>query len=147
RIEWYSTIKQQLTPQDSILLLTKYQDYHSGDNFQYYSLASPVIIPQVLCFAATRTLITNLSTNVVRSFRPDFRFDEEQSPVIAGAYHREWTPGLHTLLLAGRLVNDQRLRDRQVPLFVTNTNDCGLFLTEEDFDVSYHSEFEIYTTE
>src|SRR5438034_1337823 len=37
RLEWYSTIKQQLTPQDTIFVLTKYQDYHSGDNFQYYS--------------------------------------------------------------------------------------------------------------
>ena len=36
RIEWYTTIKQQITPQDTLLVLIKYQDYHSGDNFQYY---------------------------------------------------------------------------------------------------------------
>src|SRR5207245_3011984 len=36
-IEWYSTIKQQITPQDTALLLVKYEDYHSGDNFQYYN--------------------------------------------------------------------------------------------------------------
>src|SRR5258706_5681155 len=31
RIEWYSTIKQQITAQDSVLLLTKFQDYHAGE--------------------------------------------------------------------------------------------------------------------
>jgi len=36
RLELYTTFKQQLTPQDSVLLLAKLQQYHSGDNFQYY---------------------------------------------------------------------------------------------------------------
>ena len=36
RIEWYSQVKFRLAPSDTLFLLTKYQDYHSGDNFQYY---------------------------------------------------------------------------------------------------------------
>src|SRR5262249_13242102 len=31
RTEWYSTLKYQLTVQDTLMLMTKYQDYHSGD--------------------------------------------------------------------------------------------------------------------
>ena len=54
---------------------------------------------------------------------------------------------MHTLLLGGRLVNDQHISDREVPLLVTNTNNCGLFVTQPNFDVRYRSEFEIYTVE
>jgi tetratricopeptide (TPR) repeat protein len=31
-----ATIKQQITPQDAAMLLVQYENYHSGDNFQYY---------------------------------------------------------------------------------------------------------------
>src|SRR5207247_3395801 len=40
-IQWYTTIKQQITPQDTALLRIEYQDYHSGDNFQYYNPLDP----------------------------------------------------------------------------------------------------------
>src|SRR5258706_1063537 len=86
RIEWYSTIKQQITAQDSVLLLTKFQDYHAGDNFQYFD-----------------------PTNASRHFR----FDETQQPIVVGGYHHEWRPGVHTLLLGGRLENDQTFSDQQ----------------------------------
>ena len=36
RLETYLTAKYQLTAADSFFLLAKYQDYSSGDNFQYY---------------------------------------------------------------------------------------------------------------
>src|SRR6185295_11326671 len=35
RIEWYTQFKHQLNDRDSVFLLTKYQDYESGDNFQH----------------------------------------------------------------------------------------------------------------
>jgi tetratricopeptide (TPR) repeat protein len=122
RIEWYSQIKLQLTPQDSLLLFTKYQDYHSGDNFQYFDPAAGV--------------------------RTNFNFDEFQKPIVLGAFHREWTPGMHTLLLGGRLINDQRLADTPVPLLVVATNSSNQTLARpSDFDVNYRSELEIYTFE
>ena len=34
RLEFYGTFKQQITPQDSLLLLTEIQNYHAGDNYQ-----------------------------------------------------------------------------------------------------------------
>ena len=40
RIEWYSRIKQQITPEDSLLFLAKYEDYNSGDQFLYYDPSS-----------------------------------------------------------------------------------------------------------
>ena len=121
RIEWYTQIKQQLTAQDSLFLLTKYQDYHSGDNFQYYS-----------------------PTNA----RKNFSFDEWQTPTLVGGYHREWSPGIHTILLGGRLVNEQRISDKEVPILVLSTNLSGDLLARPSrFDVRYHSEFEIFTSE
>jgi len=86
RIEWYTTIKYDLTPQDSMLLLTKYQDYHSGDNFQYY-----------------------YATNA----RPAYQWEEVQAPIAFLGYHRAWSPGVHTLALAGHLDNDQDFSDKQ----------------------------------
>jgi tetratricopeptide (TPR) repeat protein len=84
RIEWYSTVKQQFGAHDSALLLVKYQDFSSGDVFQYYS-----------------------PTNA----RPDYHFDEEQKPIIAGGYHHEWFPGAHTLVLGSWLQSDVRVTD------------------------------------
>jgi tetratricopeptide (TPR) repeat protein len=122
RIEWYSTLKQQLTPQDSILFLTKYQDYHSGDNFQYF-----------------------YPTNA----RPHFQFDEEQKPIALAGYHHEWQPGVHTLLLAGRLENEQRFSDQSVlkPILITNGPASVSAVLSQPFDENYRSRLEIYTAE
>jgi Tfp pilus assembly protein PilF len=121
RIEWYTTVKQQITPKDSVLLLTKYQDYHSGDNFQYYDPASA---------------------------RPYFKFDESQSPIAVGAYHHEWAPGIHTLVLAGRLENDQRLSDRAVTNFVLIPPQGPVGAVQSSlFDVKYRSQAELWTSE
>ncbi len=127
RIEWYTTVKQQLNDRDSLLLLTKYQDYHAGDNFQYYDPSHP---------------------------RPFFRYDEYQSPIAIGGFHREWSPGVHTLLLGGRLENDQRFRDRNArELIIWMGLDLfhppgEVFLTSAvSFDADHRSKLEIYTGE
>jgi Flp pilus assembly protein TadD len=120
RIEWYSQIKWQVTQRDSLFALIKYQDYHSGDNFQLFD-------PQ--------------------AYRPDFNFDEYQQPLAVGAYHREWSPGIHTLILGGRLTSDARINDELVglPVFTrSNTPQREITsITSTDFDVKYRSEFEI----
>ena len=79
-IEWYSTIRQQITPQDTLLALIKYENYHSGDNFQYYD-------------------------PLTYGYRPNYRFDEYQQPIAVAIWHHEWSPGMHTLVLGGRLEN------------------------------------------
>ena len=127
RIEWYTTIKHQLTPQDTLLLITKYQDYHSGDNQRYYDPAS-----------ADR----------------DFTFDEDQRPVAVGGYHREWSPGVHTLVLGGRIENDQRFSNRAAPNWVfhrdsqLNSNDPPVVLIDDvGLDWEYRSRWEVFTAE
>jgi tetratricopeptide (TPR) repeat protein len=123
RIEWYSQLKYQLSPADTLFLLTKYQDYHSGDNFQYYDWRG------------------NVSTN--------FTFDETQTPIIVGGYHHEWSPGVHTLLLAGHLEFEQHVRDKSVPeLRLWKHLDGSVFyVTDYPFDIDYDNDFEAYTAE
>ena len=113
-IEWYTTIKQQITPQDTLLALVKYEDYHSGDNFQYY-----------------------YQTNA----RPHFQFDEYQQPIVVGGWHHEWSPGVHTLLLGGRLATEQYFSDRAAPQLLLIQDSAGRFYAADKapFDVNYHS--------
>jgi len=125
RVEWFTQIKQQLSPEDTILLLTKYEDLQSGDNRQLYDkhLADP-----------------------------HFRFDEYQAPELVGLYHREWAPGVHTLVLVDRLINEQTYSDRDSTFHVleTNTVNPSTFNLRGDqpFDRSkLKSNFEMYGTE
>jgi Tfp pilus assembly protein PilF len=121
RLEWYTQLKYQLTERDTFFVLAKYQDYESGDNFQYYSP-------------------TNL--------RPHFSFSEQQAPTVLGALHREWAPGVHTIVMGGRLANEQEVADRDVGVLVRSTNSSGqVVMTSSPFDVEYQSDFEIFTTE
>lgn len=123
RIEWYTRVKEQITEQDSLFVLVKYQDYDSGDNFQYYDPASA---------------------------RPNFRLTEKQEPILLAGYHREWSPGVHTLLLGGRLVNDQHYSDRDVNQSLLAL-DSGTMAVTNVFSipmtVDYRSKFEIYSAE
>ena len=124
RLEWYSTIKQQLTPRDSVLLLSKYQDYHSGDNFQRFDQS-------------------NVRTN--------YAYDELERPTLAAGYHRQWSPGAHTLFLATRLEKEQRFSDTEADRLAVIKDTNGVVAPfppqEFPFDISYRSEFEIYGAE
>lgn len=123
RLEWYTTIKQQLTGKDSVMLLAKYQSYESGDNFQYYD-------PNT-------------------AHRPHFKFEEHQEPILIGGYQHEWAPGIRTLLLGGRLVNEQEFSDHQAPQLLLFENPVGAvsFASKQPFDVRLADELEIYTAE
>lgn len=101
RIEWYSQFKYQLTDRDSVFLLTKYQDYESGDNFQHYDPAW-----------ASRRL----------------RVVEKQKPIVLTAWHREWAPGSHTTVLGGLLQSEAATRGEAVVLdVITNIPGPGVF--------------------
>jgi tetratricopeptide (TPR) repeat protein len=121
-VEWYTTIKQQVTPEDTAFALIKYEDFHSGDNFQYYS-----------------------QTNA----RPNFRFDEYEQPIVMAGWHHEWGPGMHTLLLAGRIMDEQDFSDRGTPQLLLNQDPVGGGISPdtEPFDVNYQNKLEIYTAE
>ena len=116
------TIKQQVTPHDTALLLVQNQDYHSGDNFQYYN-----------------------HTNA----RPNYTFNEYQHPILVGGWDHEWSPGMRTLVLLSRLTDEQKFSDKTAPqlvvdndpVFGTNVN------TAIGYDVNYHNSFDIYSAE
>lgn len=121
-IEWYTTVKQQITANDTAMALIKYEDYHSGDNFQYSKQSQA---------------------------RPHFQFDEHQEPIVVGAWHHQWSPSSHTLLLGGRLINEQRFSDLATPQLLL-IQDAGGNIIGHDiqpFDASYQSKLEIYTVE
>ena len=132
RLEVYLTAKQQLTRQDSVFLLTKYENFQAGDNFQYYDPAQ-----------ASR----------------NFHGEEFQEPLLLGAYYREWSPGVHTLFAAARLINDQTASDQGVNQLLLTTNGPGQVTAVNEFlfdpfgnDVGglaldYRSQFEIYSFE
>ncbi len=117
RIEWYSAFKQQITPQDSLLLLFKYQDYSAGDNFQYYDAA--------------------------RSLDRDFRFEERQRPIALAGFHHEWAPGIHTLVLGGRLENEQTVTDptSRYPVILQNPGSFG-FNSAPSYSLQFANNYE-----
>jgi tetratricopeptide (TPR) repeat protein len=118
-----ATVKQQITPQDTALLLVQYENYHSGDNFQYY-----------------------YQTNA----RPLYKFDEQQQPELVGTWHHQWAPGIHTLLLLDRLVDDQQFSDKAAPqllFFQPPRGGPPYSASSVPFDVSYQERFQIYGSE
>ena len=123
-INWNTTIKQQITAQDTAMLLVQYQDYQSGDNFQYY-----------------------YQTNA----RPFYKFDEQQQPELVGAWHHEWSPGMNTLLLLGRLVDDQTFSDRGSDegggFYRFQETPGGIVVQQVPMNVNYNENFEIYSAE
>ncbi|PWU09213.1 MAG: hypothetical protein C5B50_27815 [Verrucomicrobia bacterium] len=124
-VDFHTTFKQQLSPKDSVLLLVDYLDYHSGDNFQYYDPKDPN-----------------------NGLRPHYQLDETQLPPLLVAYHREWGPGIHTLFLAGRLVDDQHISDqKEYELELIQPSANVALVNSLPFDLEYHSDLEIYSAE
>jgi tetratricopeptide (TPR) repeat protein len=141
RSESYAQAKVQLTPQDSIFFQTKYQDTRQGDLLQYYDQ---------------------------NDFAPGATFHELQQPaIILVGYHHEWGPGMHTLLLFGRLSDDITFSDLNSAADVTEFIQTGLrpnvsrsLIIPRDatgtvtlapfllpLDLNYHSTFTTYTGE
>jgi len=114
-------LKQQLTPQDTVYLQTVYYNSEGGDLAPYYDPS-----------------FANLT----------LRVKETQEPLLIGGYHHEWAPGVHTLVLAGRL---------QDTVDLTNANAATVFLSAPFGPVEsaglalyhqhYHSDQTIYISE
>jgi tetratricopeptide (TPR) repeat protein len=140
RSESYAEVKLQLTLQDSIFLQTKYTDIREGDLFQYYDQ---------------------------NSFAPGLHFRELQQPgLILAGYHHQWAPGVHTLVLVGRLADeisfDDLNRKKDADAFDPATglpnvsrsliflqNPAGKFVGAffDPLDLRYHNTFTTYTGE
>jgi Flp pilus assembly protein TadD len=87
-------LKQQLTAEDSVFLQVSYFDMNSGDLAQYYDQTS-----------ASSTL----------------RVTEKQEPNLLAGYHRDWSPGNHTLFLFARLDDKLTLDDSDPALLFLRT--------------------------
>ncbi|HEX3988565.1 MAG TPA: hypothetical protein VHZ30_03980, partial [Verrucomicrobiae bacterium] len=117
-----STIKQQITPQDTAMLFVQYENYHSGDNFQYYDQSDA---------------------------RPFFKFNEQQQPELVATWHHEWAPGMHTLFMVDRLVDDQQFSDKAAPQLLLAQLPNGAIdgAANVPFDFNYRERFEVYGAE
>jgi tetratricopeptide (TPR) repeat protein len=139
RSESYGQVKIQLTPQDTVFFQTKYQDVRQGDLLQYYDQ---------------------------RSYAPGAHFRELQQPaILLAGYHHEWAPGIHTLVLAGRLADEIFFSDRNttgeinsflqsgVPnvsrslILLRNSNGDLVDTLVLPLDLNYHNTFTTYTGE
>lgn len=114
RLETYLTVKQKLGPHDSILTLLKFQDFESGDNFQYEDPSNA---------------------------RLGYSFEQDQRPLLGIGYNKEWSPGHHSLVLIGRLENDATYRDAQASLPLLGTNVSSI--TDVFAPVPYRYRYEL----
>jgi tetratricopeptide (TPR) repeat protein len=122
RLEIYPQLKQQFGERDSLLLLAKIYDYHGGDVRQ---LADPA------------------------SANASLESDVSQLPIAAAGWHREWSPGIHTLLLGARLEDDQRVRTDAaafLDLFPVPPGPPAVAFTDP-LALRYHGQFEIWSAE
>ncbi len=119
-------LKQQLGPDDSVYFQSVYYDASGGDRARVYDPGDPA------------------------SFHPGYRFEEKQEPMLLAGYHHQWSPGQHTLALAGRLQDELRVTDPTQPVLLvsrapTNNAVTGTLLT--GVEQRYRSELEIYSFE
>jgi tetratricopeptide (TPR) repeat protein len=116
-------LKQELTAQDSVFLEVNTSEYHSGDVLQYYDPA-----------AASRTV----------------RISETQEPNLFAGYHHEWGPGIHTLLLAGRLQDTFKQNDPDSFALITTrgtATDQIIGISQRPAQLAYQSDLTAYSAE
>jgi tetratricopeptide (TPR) repeat protein len=80
---------------------------------------------------------------------PDVRVKERQEPILIAGYNHEWSPGNHTLVLAGRLHDRLDVNDPFQNTALIAKDDGGNVLAARDITIGqdYESELEIYTLE
>jgi len=116
------TLKQQFGPADTVYLRVLEYEANGGDLHQYYyqSMANPII-----------------------------RFSETQEPTITLGYHHEWTPGIHTLFLFGRINDHYSFSDATQPTLVFFLRPSGVVATADGVTMNevFDSEQTIYSGE
>ena len=121
----YAKIKQQITPQDSVLIEAIESDTSSGDVAQYYD-------PR----AASSTLRTH----------------DLQQPLVFGGYHHEWSPGVDTLFLAGRFSDNYKVTDPASQMLVLTKDNNGQVIaiaqpSTPTSAMNYESDLVLYSAE
>jgi outer membrane receptor protein involved in Fe transport/Flp pilus assembly protein TadD len=119
-------VKQELGPDDSIFFQAVAYDADGGDLGRVYDPNNPAL------------------------FRPGFRFSENQEPLLILGHHHQWSPGQHTLALAGRLHDRLTVSDPRQPVLLVSkhpTNDAVTGTLSTGIEQEYRSEQEIYSLE
>ena len=107
RLETYAAFKLQLGPQDTAFFQTKYGDLRTGNVFPQYE---PRDVERTIEVGADGRKIKTPNTAALTH---DFRETQDPALLLLGWRH-EWSPGNHTLLLLGRLANEQEQRNQDV---------------------------------
>ena len=110
------TLKQQLTPQDSVYLDVQQYEAESGDVFQHYDPGMS---------------------------NPDARVKETQDPTVSLGYDHEWSPGVHTLFLATRLNDTTSFTNPAAPALVAFRPDVtpGVPMLTSVWGLTMHEDF------
>jgi tetratricopeptide (TPR) repeat protein len=80
------------------------------------------------------------------------RLKEVQEPNLFAGYHREWSPGVHTLFLGARLDDTLQFRERNAFIRTLVRDSAGNLVGEvqpafSQFDVDYESDFNAWSAE
>lgn len=117
-------LKQELSPQDTVYMQASYYDAEGGDLTRYYNPAQA---------------------------NPGVHVEENQEPILLAGYHHQWSPGSHTLLLAGYLDDTLRVHNPDdgaliVQRVAGNVARVGL-PSASSSDAHYESALDAYTME
>ena len=125
----YGSLKHQINDRDSLYALLIYKDSENGDVFLRYDADTPI-------------------AESPQGRDPDFRFRERQEPLAFLAFHRQWSPGNHTVLMAARLDNRQNLQDQnRAVLFFRSIDGTPAAQITPPLDWTFESRLEIYSGE
>ncbi len=117
-------VKMQIDQQDSLFVRAEYFDRSAGDLAQYYS---------------------------PKTYQPSLRMTEVQSdPNLTFGLHREWEPGMHTLIVVSRLHDDLQTSCAGIqPLFLYYRNHKILWVNPPvfPFDEGHENQSTGYSSE
>ncbi len=125
RNSYSAQVKQRLSERDSLFVQAIYAETRTGDLTPYYNPASA---------------------------KPNLRLKEIQQPTILAGWHRQWTPGNHTLLFLGRVQDDLNFSDPLYPqLLLGRTGAGAIFATGKPAPpfstLNYRTDFTLFTSE
>ena len=117
--------KQQLGINDSVYVQAVLYDAQGGDLGRAYDPTDPALS------------------------RPGYRFREKQEPLLLAGFHHQWSPGQHTLVLAGRLADESVAADPAQPVLLVSKDLSGAVTgtVRTSVDQRYRSEQELYSLE
>lgn len=132
-------VKLQLDPYDTLFSRVEFVDTRNGDDLPHYY---------------NQQFVPGQDT-----YLPDLHMTETQSPGVAIlGWHHEWEPGIHTLVLLGRLADHISLSNTTNESYQVLPEDTmlaggngalfpGTYSAFSPFNLNYRSDFQIYTAE